>query len=263
MKKLFLLTFCLCMSLQGIASEKDYIKAEGIPYRPDVAEECILDVAYVPHRCNRPVIIWFHGGSLTKGHKLCPSALMEEDYVIIGVEYRLYPSVKVKEIIQDCAAAVSWVYKNIGQYGGSTANIFLAGHSAGAYLSAMLGLDKSYLAAEGVDADALAGLGLYSPQVITHFTERKDRGIPMGQPVIDELAPLYHVRGDCAPIFITTGDRNQELAFRHEENAYFYKMLIYNGHKDVTLYEEAGYTHGNMYKPSHPLFLEWLKKRIR
>lgn len=263
MKRIVMLSLSVLISYVSMAAEKDYVKKEAIPYRSDVSPECVLDVAYVPEKTDRPVIVWFHGGGLKKGHRDCPVQLMTEDYVIVGVEYRLYPTVKVKEILRDCAAAVAWVYKNIEQYGGSLSNVFLAGHSAGGYISAMLGLDKSYLAEVGVDADTLAGLGLYSAQVITHFTERSDRGIDRGKPIVDEMAPLYHVRGDCPPVFITTGGRDLEMICRYEENAYFYKILLYNGHKDVVLYEEDGYTHGKMYIPSHPLFLMWVKTRIR
>ena len=125
MMRIEILLLCLLMSYIGHAAEKDYVKKEAIPYRGGVSDECILDVAYVPEKTNRPVIIWFHGGGLTKGHRDCPVQLMKEDYVIVGVEYRLYPTVKVKEILRDCAAAVAWVYNNIEQYGGSLSNIFL------------------------------------------------------------------------------------------------------------------------------------------
>lgn len=260
MKQTIIALFLFC-SLALSAKPSDYSTVNDIKFRPAVSEECLLDVAYVPGRTDRPVIVWFHGGGLTKGHKSCPEALKKEDYVVVGVEYRLYPSVKVREILQDSAAAVAWVYANIGQYGGSKDKIYLAGHSAGGYITGMLGLDKSYLAAEGIDADTLAGLGMYSGQVITHFAERKDRGIRMGQPVVDEMAPLYHVRGDCAPILIITGDRNLEMVNRYEENAYFHKMLLYNKHKDVTFYEEGGFNHGRMVIPGHPLFMKWVKDR--
>lgn len=260
MKKIVFALFFLC-SLTLAAKQSDYSKVKDIKFRTAVSEECVLDVAYVPGLTNRPVIVWFHGGGLTGGHKQCPAALMKEDYVVVGVEYRLYPSVKVREILQDSAAAVAWVYANIEQYGGSRDKVYLAGHSAGGYITGMLGLDKSYLAAEGIDADTLAGLGMYSGQVITHFTERKDRGIRTGQPVVDEMAPLYHVRGDSAPILIITGDRNMEMVNRYEENAYFYKMLLYNKHKDVTFYEEGGFNHAGMAVPGHSLFMKWIKER--
>lgn len=58
----------------------------------------------------------------------------------------------------------------------------------------MVGLDPRWLAAHGLDANRIAGLVPFSPQAITHFTIRSERGVSGEQPIIDELAPLYHVR---------------------------------------------------------------------
>ena len=38
-----------------------------------------------------------------------------------------------------------------------------------------------------------------SGQAITHFQNRRDRGMGDLNPLIDENAPLYFVRGDCIP----------------------------------------------------------------
>ena len=54
---------------------------------------------------------------------------------------------------------LSWFsIRNIEKYGGSTQRLFVSGHSAGGYLSSMIGLDKRWLAVYGLDADRLAGV---------------------------------------------------------------------------------------------------------
>ncbi len=118
---------------------------------------------------------------------------------------------KAPEYIQDAAAAVAWTFKHIEQFGGSRQRIFVAGHSAGGYLTSMIGLDKRWLAAHQIDANALAGLISLSGQAITHFTVRAERGIEDKRPVIDDLAPLYHVRPDAPPLLLVSGDREKEL----------------------------------------------------
>ena len=45
-------------------------------------------------------------------------------------------------------------------------------------------------------------------------------GIDALKPVIDDFAPLYHVRPDAPPILLLTGNRELELLGRYEENAY-------------------------------------------
>jgi len=74
------------------------------------------------------------------------------------VNYRLSPAAKAPEFIEDAAAAVAWTLKNIQNYGGSAERVFLSGHSAGAYLSLMVGLDKRWLGAHLLDPKTIAGL---------------------------------------------------------------------------------------------------------
>ncbi len=81
--------------------------------------------------------------------------------------------------------ATAWVFKNIESYGGNSNKIFITGHSAGGYLASMVGLDKSYLANYGIDANQLAGIIPFSGHAITHMTVREERGIRDTQPIID------------------------------------------------------------------------------
>ncbi|MDE5887017.1 MAG: alpha/beta hydrolase [Muribaculaceae bacterium] len=55
------------------------------------------------------------------------------------------PDVSVSECINDAAEAVKWVMENISEYGGDPSKIFVSGHSAGGFLTSMIGLDKSRL----------------------------------------------------------------------------------------------------------------------
>ena len=84
----------------------------------------------------------------------------------------------------------------------------------------MIGLDKKWLNVYRIDANRIAGLIPFSAQAITHFTIRKERGIADTQPVVDEYAPLFHVRKDAPPMLLITGDREMEMLGRYEENAY-------------------------------------------
>ena len=72
----------------------------------------------------------------------------------------------------------------------------------------MVGLDKRWLDAHGIDANSLAGLIPFSGHTITHFTIRSERGLKHTQPVIDDLAPLYHVRPVPLPFSSSPGIGN-------------------------------------------------------
>lgn len=102
---------------------------------------------------------------------------------------------------------------------------FVSGHSAGGYLTSMIGFDKKYLAKYGVDANNIAGLIPFSSHTITHITVRKEQGILGSQPTIDQYAPLYFVRPDAPYLILITGDLEQEMPSRYEENAYLMRIM--------------------------------------
>jgi hypothetical protein len=52
----------------------------------------------------------------------------------------------------DIAKAIKWVHDNAKEYGGSPDTIFVAGHSAGAHLAALVCTDDCYLKAETLPA---------------------------------------------------------------------------------------------------------------
>ncbi|MGL4411560.1 MAG: alpha/beta hydrolase [Bacteroidales bacterium] len=225
--------------------------------------KCLLDI-YTPESGKEfPTLIWFHGGGLSGGEKHIPERLKGNGFAIVAVGYRLSPQTLTPEIIDDAAAATAWVFDNIGKYGGDTTKIFMAGHSAGGYLTLMLGYDKSYLGNYNIDSDRLAALIPYSPQVITHFTNRKERGMGEYQPLIDKYAPLYHIRPDAPPTLLITGDREQELFGRYEENAYMWRMLNLIGHPDAKIMELDGFDHGDMTKPGDFLTIKYIKEKLK
>jgi acetyl esterase/lipase len=224
-------------------------------------ERCRLDFYRPVSKPGFATIVWFHGGGLTGGNRQIPEGLKNKGIAVVAVNYRLYPRIKCPAYLQDAAAAVAWTFRNIEKYGGDADKIFVSGHSAGGYLTSMLGIDKRWLAEYDVDADRIAGLMPLSGQTVTHSTVRRERGIPNTQPIIDSFAPLYHVRPDLPPILLITGDREMEMRGRYEENAYFMRMLKVVGHKDVTLYELQGYGHG-MVEPAVTPMLKWVRERI-
>lgn len=240
--------------------DPEYRLHTEIPYREGAAR-CRLDVYSPAQDRGFPTVVWFHGGGLSKGSRAVPLALRRQGLAVVTVDYRLSPEHASPAFLEDAAAAVAWTFRHIGDFGGSPDKIFVSGHSAGAYLATMIGLDRKWLAAHGIEADRIAGLIPLSPQAITHFVIRKERGIGQNTPVVDALAPLHHVRGDAPPILLVTGDRELELAGRYEENAYFWRMLKLNGHKDVTLKEMAGFDHGKMAEPALPLLLKFVRER--
>ncbi len=238
--------------------EKDIAYRDSEDLTEYMRERCRLDVYYPLNSKNFSTVVWFHGGGLTKGEKEVPKGLQEKGIAVVAVNYRLSPMVKSPAYIEDAAAAVAWSFKNIQRYGGNPERVFVSGHSAGGYLTSMIGLDKRWLKPHGIDANNIAGLIPYSGQAITHFTIREERGIDEKQPVVDELAPLFHVRKDAPPLLLITGDRDMELLGRYEENAYLWRMMQEVGH-NTELFELEGFNHGEMAESAHPLLLKFVR----
>jgi acetyl esterase/lipase len=271
--KTFLLFFFLLTTLgmsRTWAQNTVYETLSDRPYYPEsvcrqdscIAQRCVLDVYYPRNSANFATVIWFHGGGLTGGEKFIPEQLKERGFGVVAVNYRLYPKAKCPQFIEDAAAAIAWVFAHIGEYGGDADKIIVAGHSAGAYLTGMVGLDKQRLRIHGLDANRIAGLFLLSPQVITHKAIREEQGIPETQPVVDQYAILYHVRPDTPPVYLMTGDRELEMLGRYEENAYLWRMLKITGNKHAVLYEFDGYGH-DMTEPAFPLMIRLINELIQ
>jgi acetyl esterase/lipase len=270
--KLIRSTFCILFvtfCIQGTAqpTSREYGLEQNIFYRTAeeasmdeyLAERCKLDVYYPSEKENFTTVVWFHGGGIKAGNKHIPEKLMEKGIAVVAVNYRLHPKVECPTYIEDAAAAVAWTFKNIEKYGGSTKKIVVSGHSAGGYLTSMVGLDKSYLAKYNIDSNDIAMLIPFSGHTITHFTVRKENGIDGKQPIVDQFAPLYHVRADAPPIVLITGDREREMLGRYEENAYFWRMMKVAGHQDTKLYELDSFDHGGMASPALEVLLNEIK----
>lgn len=266
LQALLLSLLCVGATLTTVA-QNSYHTEFNIPYYSEeisnsdhyIRERCRLDIYYPEDMKDFATLVWFHGGGLTGGSKELPQALKEKEICIVGVNYRLAPGVKTPAYIEDAAAAVAWVFNHIEDYGGDPSKIFISGHSAGGYLTMMVGLDKQYLAPHHVDADRIAGLIPLSGQTITHFTVRKEYGMNDTHPLVDQYAPLYHVRSDASPLLLITGDREMEMLGRYEENAYLARMMKVTGHKQTRLLELQGYGHGMTY-PAFPLVLEEMRR---
>jgi acetyl esterase/lipase len=109
-----------------------------------------------------PIIVFFYGGSWNSGDKdgyaFVGRALAARGFVVAIPDYRLVPEVRFPAFLEDGAAAVRWVRANAPRFGGDPDRIVLAGHSAGAYNAAMLGLDPQWLGRDRAAVKGFAGL---------------------------------------------------------------------------------------------------------
>ena len=140
--------------VNSIAPDHGFEVEQGIYYGEQERQK--LDV-YYPQvtRPNAPVIVFFYGGSWRRGdrerYRFVGQALSSQGYLAVIPDYRLYPEVQFPAFVEDGAASIAWIKKNIPQ---SENGIILIGHSAGAHLAALLALDGRYLHGKGVSKTA-------------------------------------------------------------------------------------------------------------
>ena len=128
--------------------------------------EDLLDI-YMPDGAGGvPVVVFFHGGGLRGGDRnhgyLVASRPVPLGIGVVSPSYRLSPSVMHPAHVQDAAAATAWTIKNIARYGGEPDSVYVAGHSAGAYLAALLSIDPAHLGAHELSAASIRGSILIS-----------------------------------------------------------------------------------------------------
>ena len=133
--------------LNGAVTPGSYSAHAGLRYGANARH--LLDI-YQPANMSAaaPVVVFFYGGNWAGGERadylFVGAALASRGFIAVLPDYRLYPEVRYPDFLDDCASAVRWVSTHIAQWGGDREQLFLSGHSAGAYNAAMLALHPAY-----------------------------------------------------------------------------------------------------------------------
>lgn len=242
-------------------SEVVYLTSSNIYYRDSLdiqndnykKEKCMLDVYYPLNKKDLTTIVFFHGGGLTSGDKYIPNAFKNKNVIVVSANYRLSPNVYHPAYIEDAGAVVSWAFNNISKFGGNPHKIYVAGHSAGAYLASMIFLDKKYLKQYNIDSDNLKGLFSFSGQMTTHFQicwEQTGFVTSSATTKVDEFAPLNYIRQTQKHLRFYVGDSILDYAGRFVQNKKIYTQLLNAGSKNTFFKSFKFYDHNKMEEPA-------------
>jgi para-nitrobenzyl esterase len=125
------------------------------PLRPR-SEDCLFLNVWTPARAGdtgrRPVLVWIHGGALTRGSSTSDVRdgvpLARRGIVLVSVNYRLgalgylaHPELTAESPrhssgnygVLDQIAALQWVQRNIAAFGGDPSRVTIGGESAGSW----------------------------------------------------------------------------------------------------------------------------------
>ncbi|KAI7744171.1 hypothetical protein M8C21_020789 [Ambrosia artemisiifolia] len=142
---------------------------------------------YLPNSIDspKPVVIFVTGGAWIIGYKawgaLLGLQLAQRDIIVASIDYRNFPQGTISNMVEDVSQGISFVCKNISEYGGDPKRIYLMGQSAGAHISACALFQQAIKEFKGDSISwstsqikAYFGLsGVYHlPNLVEHFERR-------------------------------------------------------------------------------------------
>jgi len=243
-----------CFSLLTLAacSKASFLNAlitrDGYSVKRDIAygehPRHRLDL-YVPHGVQRaPIIVFYYGGSWQYGSKndyrFLGQAFAEKGFITAVVDYRLYPEVKFPAFVEDGARAFAHIHAHAAQWGGDPERVYVAGHSAGAYIAMMVGGDPSYLASVGGNRSDVRGvIGIAGPYDFLPFTDDAIKAI-FSTATDAETQPINHLTAPMPPVFLATGERDVDVDPRNSHRVEA-KLISMGSEVIAHRYVEAGH----------------------
>jgi para-nitrobenzyl esterase len=211
-------------------------------------EDCLyLDIRTPTIRPRRPlpVMVWIHGGSnrAGSGRGTVDSSITRRGVVLVSIQYRLgvfgflsHPSLTRESHgraagnfgLLDQIAALQWIQRNIGAFGGDRRNVTVFGHSAGAEDVGLLLVSPL---ARGLFSKAIEQSG--SPQFglpTRSLTQNEGIGLQLTRIIGtgDDAAGLSALRHRDAHEVLAAGEQLQSPSLR--DQSYLWLQIAVDGH---------------------------------
>jgi acetyl esterase/lipase len=192
--------------------------ATGLAYGPGPRRRFDL---YSPRGATGPlpVLLFFYGGSWASGRR--------EDYEFAGrafaalgflaaiPDYRLVPEVRFPGFLEDAAEAVRGAARVAPGHSGDPRRIILVGHSAGAYIAAMLAVDPQWL---GPDRASVRGfVGLAGPYDFLPLDGPATRAAFGSADDLPATQPVRFAGPGAPPALLLHGARDETVRPRNSE----------------------------------------------
>lgn len=166
-----------------------------------------------------PVILFFYGGSWASGtragYAFVGRALAAQGFLVVIPDYRIGPDNLYPDFVKDGASAVRWVMAHGRDYGGAPETIVVSGHSAGAYIAAMLAVDDRWL---GKDRAAIRGLvGIAGPYDFAPFDVAASKAAFGTWPDPAQTQPVNWAGAGDPPTLLLVGDADETVRPRNSE----------------------------------------------
>ena len=201
------------------------VSNEGYSIKRDIAYGTkpreMLDI-YVPDKITKPAstILFFYGGSWqsgTKDLKAFGETFATKGIITVVADYRLYPPALYPDFVNDGAQALKFTRSHCAIWRRSN-RVFLAGHSAGAYIAVMLAANPAIVRANGAKPEWIRGaIGISGPYDFLPLKDKKLITIFGGNDRI-ETQSIHYVDGKRAPMFFAWGADDTTVGKRNLVN---------------------------------------------
>lgn len=192
-------------------------------FRYGTFQRQVLDV-YIPKTTARGILVFGYGGGFKDGNKdeygFVAEAFASLGFVTVIYDYRLNPDFTFPSYLEDAALVVRWAVDHAKRFGVDPKNLLVAGHSAGAYLTAMLASDKRYLERVGLEPKDIklalcfsGGFDFYDPQSTEHngFLSEDFKDVFGNPSTYLETQPINFIDGDEPAFLIVHGAQDSIL----------------------------------------------------
>lgn len=210
----------------------------GIAYGADARQQ--MDVYAPAGGQGRPVVVWFYGGSWRTGrrqdYRFVGAALARAGCVAVVADYRLFPRVPYPDFVADGAAAVAHVLRHAAAWGGDPARVVAVGHSAGAYIAAMLALDAKW----GVRARLAGAAGLAGPYDFLPIRDADVQAVFAAAADLRDTQPVRYVDGANPPLLLLHGSADR-TCYPRNSLALASRIRAAGGKVELRMYPGVGH----------------------
>jgi len=205
-------------------ANRQTVKFANLKYGEDPRET--LDI-YAPRTQQKKLPIIFYGmvaagrGGDKENIGEKPSYFVNQGYVFVSVNYRLYPKANYKDIAADLISAIKWIVQHQDQYPMDGSRIHLMGHSSGGHLVMLIGTNPKYLSSTGLSPHVIKSIiNLEGPIDLADFFKRLPnykKVFGEDEWVWSEASPItYATSKNLPPMFLVTRRKSTVSAFLRE-----------------------------------------------
>jgi acetyl esterase/lipase len=221
---------CSCQS-KPPRGGAEYIE-DTYTYLTDGDCELKADVYAPPGEVATPAILWIHpGGMITGGRDWLDSdqltMYVEAGYTVVVIDHRLAPEHKLERIVADVEAAYAWlVAEGPALFNIDPERVAVVGHSAGGYLSLLMGYR--------VEPRPRALVAFYGYGDLTaDWATQASASYSQGEEITREDAerPLRRSRKNCIPLGSELEGRFNYYVYTRQQGTW---PLEVSGHDPVT-----------------------------